>query len=77
MLGMVSKNFKTFQNNHLTLQTIQCITVIDKISITRKQVKLLVKLQQFEGTSGSPTFLFCQTVVYVPFVLGGTTHPAP
>lgn len=44
---------------------------------TCEQVKLLVKLQQFEGTSGSPTLLFCQTVVDVSLVLGGTTHAEP
>lgn len=43
--------------------------------LTCEQVKLVVQLQQLEGAPRSPALLFGQTVVNVPLVLGGATHP--
>lgn len=43
--------------------------------LTCEQVELVVELQQLEGAPRSPALLFGQTVVNVPLVLGGATHP--
>lgn len=45
--------------------------------LTCEQVELVVELQQLEGAPRSPALLFGQTVVDVPLVLGGATHPDP
>lgn len=43
--------------------------------LTCEQVELVVELQQLEGAPRPPSLLFGQTVVNVPLVFGGATHP--
>lgn len=44
-------------------------------SLTCEQVELVVELQQLESAPRSPALLFGETVVNVPLIFGGATHP--